>query len=172
MRQIRYSTVHARLFLYVQVIAFHGWSSYHFPRLCAKLILLFFGIQNIPWCIFDNQSLIFSSDSLNSSFKQSCAIHYLHLSRNLKKFDLVTSSNLLGSHRYNFTTALHKVHFILVPFQSNRVEEMGFCFRLSISLWLMLAMCFADSEVDERCFDKSCGKEFDPKGPLVHCNFL
>lgn len=49
---------------------------------------------------------------------------------------------------------------------------MGFCFRLSISLWLMLAMCFADSEVDERCFDKSCGKEFDPKGPLVHCNFL
>ena len=92
--------------------------------------------------------------------------------RTFKKFDLVTSSNLLGSHKYNFMTALHKVQFILVPFQDNRVEQMGFCFRLSISLWLMLAMCFADSEVDERCFDKSCGKEFDPKGPLVHCNFL
>lgn len=101
------------------------------------------------------------------------AVRSIIYSTNLrKKFDLVTSSNLLGSHRYNFTTALHKVHFILVPFQSNRVEQMGFCFRLSISLWLMLAMCFADSEVDERCFDKSCGKEFDPKGPLVHCNFL
>ena len=93
--------------------------------------------------------------------------------RTLKKtIDLVTSSNLLGSHKYNFTTALHKVHFILVPFQDNRVEQMGFYIRLSISLWLMLPMCFADSEVDERCFDKSCGKDFDPKGPLVHCNFL
>ena len=29
-----------------------------------------------------------------------------------------------------------------------------------------------DAAVNEKCFDKSCGRKYDPGGPLVHCNYL
>jgi len=164
MRQIRYSTVHARLFMADHLTTSLAFAPNSFFRLLEFRISLDASLTTRALFLVR----IVLTVALNRAVR---SIIYIS-ARTFKKFDLVTSSNLLGSHRYNFTTALHKVHFILVPFQSISVEQMGFSFRLSISLWLMLAMCFADSEVDERCFDKSCGKEFDPKGPLVHCNFL
>ena len=29
-----------------------------------------------------------------------------------------------------------------------------------------------DDAVDERCFDESCGRKYDPGGPLVQCRYL
>ncbi|XP_078358825.1 TM2 domain-containing protein 2-like [Oculina patagonica] len=29
-----------------------------------------------------------------------------------------------------------------------------------------------DDAVDTSCFDESCGRKYDPKGPLVRCNYL
>ena len=40
------------------------------------------------------------------------------------------------------------------------------------TLCLMLDKSSGDSGVDVNCFDESCGRKYDPKGPLVKCNFL
>ena len=29
-----------------------------------------------------------------------------------------------------------------------------------------------DDDVDEKCFDQSCGRKYDPGGPLVQCSYL
>ena len=28
------------------------------------------------------------------------------------------------------------------------------------------------ADVDEKCFDESCGRKYDPGGPLVLCSYL
>ncbi|CAH3033874.1 unnamed protein product [Porites lobata] len=40
------------------------------------------------------------------------------------------------------------------------------------ALTSMLSKSLGNNIVDEQCFEESCGREFDPKGPLVKCSFL
>ena len=46
-----------------------------------------------------------------------------------------------------------------------------FC-RLIFVLSFLVGENFGDGAVDSSCFDESCGRKYDPKGPLVHCNYL
>jgi len=40
-------------------------------------------------------------------------------------------------------------------------------------LSLLVGKNSADGDaVDEKCFDESCGRKYDPGGPLVLCNYL
>lgn len=41
-----------------------------------------------------------------------------------------------------------------------------------ITLWLLLGRSLGDQVGDKTCFDESCGRKFDPKGPLVKCIYL
>jgi len=46
-------------------------------------------------------------------------------------------------------------------------------FRSIFILSLLVGKNSADSDdVDEKCFDESCGRKYNPGGPLVQCSYL
>lgn len=46
-------------------------------------------------------------------------------------------------------------------------------FRSVFILSLLVVKNSADDDgVDEKCFDESCGRKYDPGGPLVQCSYL
>ena len=67
-------------------------------------------------------------------------------------------------HKANMTYLLLSV--------ADMAEQFLFVFGLIFTLCLMLDKSSGDSGGDENCFKESCGRKYDPNGPLVKCKFL